>query len=465
MGKIISTHLPLQTSNMFTYKFNLNHLGKGIVSISEKFFGFFNRRKKASNDVLSKIDQQFVFQKSQPLTIGVECEFGIVSTDTYDPAHIGSDIIKLLDNPFIHYELAQHMIEITTGVCSSVQQIEKDLADRINKILPHLPQNQVALLGIGNLPLLLPEQVKILKTDRNKELYEKRQSLCERFTTLGMHIHIGMEDTSACIRFHNFYMHLLPHLLALSASSPFEFGRDTGFASIRPTITESAPITGLPYKFNNWNDYKDLCRAMVRAGSIRIPNDLWWDLRPCPHYGTLEIRICDQPPTMAEVLAISAFVHCLGHWFNEHQGWLDEIPRPNSWLVRENKWRSMRYGLDASIVINNNGDTKPIKDDIFQWIERLQPFYKKFGYRQYQATLVGILEKGNSASRQRRVFKATRSLKAVYEHCIEELNHGSPLWDRITELEKSQEKPCHLNVVKKETRTEEKMHQNKSSAA
>ena len=435
------------------------------MSISEKFFSFFNRRKKASNDVLSQIDQQLVFQKSQSLTIGVECELGIVSTDTYDPAHIGSDIIKSLSNPFIHYEHAQHMIEITTGVCQSVQQVEKDLADRISKILPLLPQNQVAMLSIGNLPLLLPEQVKILKTDRVKELHEKRQSLHERFSTLGMHIHIGMKDTSSCIRFHNFYMHLLPHLLALSASSPFELGRDTGFASIRPTVTESAPIAGLPYKFNNWQDYKELCRAMVHSGSITNMKDIWWDIRPCPHYGTLEIRICDQPPTMAEVLAISAFVHCLGHWFNEHQNWLDEIPRPNNWLMRENKWRSMRYGLDASIVTNNDGDTKPIKDDILQWIERLQPFYKKFGYRQYQATLVGILEKGNSASRQRRVFKATRSLKAVYEHCIEELNHGSPLWDRITELEKSQEKSCPLKIVKGKKDAEENPCRDNSAAA
>ena len=456
---------PLSSQKIFTCTSNVSRSEKKVMSISEKFFSFFDRRKKVSNNILSEVDQQLVFQKSQPLTLGVECELGIVSIDTYDPAHIGSDIIQLLDDPFIHYEHAQHMIEITTDVCSSVQRVEKDLAARINKILPHLPQKQVALLGIGNLPLLTPEQVKILKNDRVKELHEKRQSLHERFSTLGMHIHIGMTDTSSCIRFHNFYMHLLPHLLALSASAPFELGKDTGFATIRPSITESAPIAGLPYKFKNWQDYKDLCRAMVVSGSISNLKDLWWDLRPCPHYGTLEIRICDQPPTMAEICAITAFVHCLGHWFNEHQGWLDEIPRPNSWIMRENKWRSMRYGLDAEIVINNDGETKPIKEDIFQWIERLQPFYKKFGYRQYQATLVAMLEKGNSSSRQRRVFQATGSLKEVYAHCIEEQCHGSPLWDRVTELEKKQRKSCHLKIVEKKVDVKEKTHQCDSSAA
>ena len=412
-------------------------LGEHVMSLAKKILSLFVKRKTAADEILAKIEQQLVFQKSQAMTIGVECEFGIVNTDTCDPAHVGHDIARSLNNPFVHYELYQHMIEITTGICTSIQQVEKDLADRVNMILPHLPQHQTAMLGIGNLPLLMLEQVVPVETERFKMLRETRQALYERFTTLGMHIHIGMADTSSCIRFHNFYMHLLPHLLALSASSPFEFGRDTGFASIRPTVTESVPIAGLPYQFKSWHDYKDLCRAMARAGSIGDLKDLWWDLRPCPRYGTLEIRICDQPPTLAEVAAIGAFVHCLGHWFNEHQGWLDEMPRPNNWLMRENKWRAMRYGLDANIVINGDGDTMPIKTDILQWLERLQPFYKKFGYRHYQATLVGMLEKGNSASRQRRVFQATQSLQAVYAHCIEELRHGSPLWDRAEALEKS----------------------------
>ncbi len=450
---------------MFTYTPNPDHSKREATPVLEKFFNFLNIRKKTSNDVLSKIDQQLIFQKSQPLTIGVECELGIVNSNTYDPVHISSEITKLLNTPFIHHEHAQHMIEIKTGVCSSVQQIEKDLADRIDKILPHLPKNQVSLLGIGSLPLLIPEQIKILKSDRIEEMRRRRQSLCERFVTLGMHIHLGMEDTSSCIRFHNFYIHLLPHLIALSASAPFEFGRDTGFATIRPMITESAPIAGLPYKFKSWKDYIDLCHAMVSSGSITSLKDFWWDLRLCPSFGTLEIRICDQPPTMAEVGAITAFVHCLGHWFNEHQGWLDEVPRPNSWLMRENKWRSMRYGLDARIVTNSDGETKPIKEDILQWVERLQPFYKKFGYRQYQATLVAMLEKGNSSSRQKRVFQATQSLPEVYNHCIEEFRHGSPLWDRVAELEKNQEKPRLLNIVKEKADVEEKTYQCLSSAA
>jgi glutamate---cysteine ligase / carboxylate-amine ligase len=110
-------------------------------------------------------------------------------------------------------------------------------------------------------------------------------------------------------------------------SSPFEEGVDTGLASIRPTITESLPIAGMPYNFKNWQEYVNLCRAMYRAGSIERLKDLWWDVRSCPQYGTLEIRICDQPASMAEVLALVAFVHALAFWFQKNQSWLAEMPR------------------------------------------------------------------------------------------------------------------------------------------
>ncbi len=429
----------LSTPSRFT-KPDFRSVGTQAASVLQGVLAWFGRGKEQESDLVTKINRQLSFQKSEPLTIGIECEFGLVDDNTFDPAHVALDVVADINHPAVQHELYQHMIEITTGVCSTIQQAEKDLNERLALIRDRLPQRKATIVGMGNLPLLTPEQVIQVETDRYKALRERRKALYERFTTLGMHVHIGMRDTSSCIRFHNFYMHLLPHLLALSASSPFEYGRDTGFASIRPSVTEAVPMAGLPYQFDNWQNYKDLCIAMARASSITDLKDLWWDLRPCPRYGTLEIRICDQPATLAEACAIGAFVHCLGHWFAEHQGWLDEMPRPNNWLMRENKWRAMRYGLDADIVVNGDGGTVPIRQDILQWLERLQPFYKKFGYRSYQATLVSILEKGNSAERQKRVYDLTGSLEAVYVHCAAELANGSPLWDRIESLKKEETK-------------------------
>lgn len=383
----------------------------------------------ARDGLLSKINEQLDFKESAPLSIGIECEFGLVDVDTFVPVHQAPEIVCKAKDTSLHPELFQHMIELTTGVCASVQEAERDLAAGLRRLEPHLQQHNAAIVGVGSLPLLMLGQARPVENERYRVLREMRQQMCKRFTTLGMHIHLGMPDTLSCIRYHNFYMRFLPHILALSANSPFEEGNDTGFDSMRPSVTESLPTGGPPYQFASWHDYKNLCRALAKSKSITDLKDLWWDLRPCPRFGTLEIRICDQPSTLAEVTAIAAFVHCLGLWFAEHQGWLEELPRPNAWLMRENKWRAMRYGLDADIVVNNLGDTRPLKGDILQWMERLGPLFEERQYQRYRDMLMSVIERGNGASRQRSVLRSKGSLEAVYAHAIEEIKCGHPLWD------------------------------------
>lgn len=408
------------------------------MAIATNIMNFIRGRNAPQTALLKKITQQLEFKKSTPLTVGVECEFGIV-TRNYAPAHVGLDIVNEINNPHVQYELYKHMIEITTGICDTVNQAESDLAGKLAMILARMPAHETELVGAGSLPMLMLEQTEPVETERYQYLRERRKALYERFTTLGMHIHVGMEDEGSCIRFHNFFMHFLPHLLALSANSPFEEGRDTGFASIRPTITESMPIGGLPYQFRRWQDYRELCLSMARADSIADLKDLWWDLRPCPRYGTIEIRVCDQPATLAEAAAIAALVHCLGHWFSEHQGWLEEMPRPDSWRMRENKWRAMRYGLDASLVTDEEGHTRPVRDEINEWLDRLDPIFTRLEYGAHKDMIRDILARGNGAERQRRVFRAAGNLEAVYAHCIAELRNGRPLWDAVDAAEETAE--------------------------
>lgn len=413
----------------------------------DKIIGFFKTAPEAGPaDPVSTINSQLVFQQSDLLTLGIECELGVVNDATFEPEHIILDIIEKAASKNIKNDMYQHMAEISTGICTSVQQAEADLRESIETIKTILPSH-ARLIGMGNLPLLNTKSIKMIESARYAELKEKRQILFERFTTQGMHIHLGMADANACIRFQNFYMHFLPHFIALSASSPFENGYDTGLDSIRPTITESLPISGIPYQFKNWQEYKELCRSMAHCGSINNLKDLWWDVRPCPHYGTLEIRIFDQPATLAEVSAIAAFVHCLGHWFNEHQDWLDEMPRPSNWRMRENKWRAMRYGLDAELVINNSGDTKPIRTDIETWHERLKPFYDRMGYGRYGETLLNILNNGNGASRQRHAFQQTGDLHQLYKLAIDELEADRPLWDAGMQNDTPQRKEYNPNAT------------------
>ncbi|MGA8172157.1 MAG: hypothetical protein WB816_15170 [Methylocystis sp.] len=182
---------------------------------------------------------------------------------------------------------------------------------------------------------------------------------------------------------------------------------------------------------SDWQEYVVLHRAMYRAGSIQRLKDLWWDVRSCPRFGTLEIRICDQSTSLAEVLGLTAFIHALALWFQSDQAWPDEMPRPNARRLRDDKWRAMRYGLQAQLVVNNQGETRPIADDIIIWLMRVQPQVERYGYRDYIKVLEEIISRGNSGQRQRRVWSATHDLEAVARFNCDEFAARRPLWNSL----------------------------------
>jgi len=383
---------------------------------------------------LKEINEQLAFAKSEPLTLGVEFELALMDKTTLKPAHFGAEIIAEANQPSFHKELLKHMVELTTGVCRNAHDVEEQMGRNIRTVLELADKRGLLVTGTGR-----PPTIKLCETQRNDDpryayLQEGRKILNQRFAALGTHIHIGMESSEKCIRYHNFYMHFLPHFIALAAGSPFEDGIETGLASVRPTIAESLPIAGMPYSFKTWQEYVSLCQTMYRAGSIRNLKDLWWDIRPSPRYGTLEIRVFDQLSNLGEALAIVAFVHALSMWFDHNQSWLDEMPRPSTWRLRENKWRAMRYGLDGKLVVNSLGDTCPIIDDIKQWLDRVQTQYTKLGYQPYRETLLNMLAHGNSAKRQQMVWAATGSLEEVARFNCRELQNGKPLWQYAEDL-------------------------------
>lgn len=398
--------------------------------------GVFESEKKEAADkrALREIDEQLVFTKSEPLTLGVEFELALLDKTTLKPAHYGEDIIAEANQACFHKELFKHMVEITTTICRSAHDVETQMNANIKLLLGLAEKRGLCVTGTGRPPSILLRECKRIDDRRYDYLQEGRKVLNERFGTLGTHIHIGMESAEKCVRYHNFYMHFLPHLIALAASSPFEDGVETGLASIRPTIAESLPIAGMPYNFRNWQEYVLMCQAMFRAGSIRTLKDLWWDLRPSPRYGTLEIRVCDQFSNLAEAVAIIAFVHALGMWFNQNQSWLDEMPRPSTWRLRENKWRAMRYGVDAKIVANNLGEVQSIADDVKLWLDRIAPQYEQMNYQPYRDVLLGMFANGNSAKRQQILWTLTNSTDDVTHFNCAELQNGRPSWQELAEL-------------------------------
>jgi carboxylate-amine ligase len=170
-------------------------------------------------------------------------------------------------------------------------------------------------------------------------------------------------------------------------------------------------------------------QTMLRTGSIKSIRDLWLDLRPSPELGTLELRMCDEPATLAEAMAITTYVHMLGLWYEDHQEeWQDAHKSLHHWVFRENKWRAIRHGLKGEIILAANKKTVSVHEDIGLWLDTVEPYSEKLGYQAQITLLRNVLEKGNSSERQIKVFEQTNTLHDVIRHNVAEFEKGEPIW-------------------------------------
>lgn len=360
------------------------------------------------------------------LTIGVELEFQVLDKASLNLTPRASDILSRTSLKELTKELFQSTLELVTPVCNNINEV----ARYVESVLPVLKYESESLgltfAGTGTHPLADYRDRLITPTPRYQSLVSKNRWLIRRMAVYGMHVHLGMKSGEDCIRYHNFFMQLLPHLIALSASSPFWHGVNTELASCRPTMYEALPTAGIPYPFRSWKDFQNLVHRLIKTDSIASFKDLWWDIRPSPSWGTIEIRICDGPASMTEMLAITAFIHAAAYWFEDNQIEWAKLKPLDLWVIRENKWRAIRNGLDANIIVSNDGETRYIRDDLETWNERLTPYFNALKYNTYIEGLTTIIMRGNSSQRQNKVFKETNSLKEVIRMNNEEFICGKP---------------------------------------
>lgn len=363
------------------------------------------------------------------LTLGAEVELQIIDPKSLKLIPKAEEILghNLVDQK-IKPELYLSTVEINSNKCNNALEIEKDLSESFDLITKITDDLGLRLASTGCHPFSRYSDCLITQTERYNELIDRNQWLTRRMTVYGLHVHIGMKSGDDAIRFNNFFLNFIPHLLALSASSPFWQAEDTGLASCRPTTYESLPTAGSPYKVKNWLEFENLYTSLKKCKAINSLRDLWWDIRPSPSYGTIEIRACDGLATLEETLAIIAFIHLLANWFNDNGSWLEQVPVQPVWLSRENKWRVIRHGLEVDFITNVDGTTKSIKKDILEWIEKLEIYTNKLGYQKYITSLQNIIEKGNSSTRQRKIFAETNSMEEVVKFNIKEFLARKPNW-------------------------------------
>lgn len=366
----------------------------------------------------------------QELSMGIELELQVLDQKNLLLTPRAAKIIELIQHDAFKQEFFQSTIEIITGVCSDVQAAEQDLKHSLQKARHATSQLGLTLASTGTHPLADYRDRLVTPSPRYHELIDRNQWLIRRMAVYGMHIHLGMKSGEDCIRFNYFFMHVLPHILSLSGSSPFWQGMYTGLSSCRPTTYEALPTAGMPYLVKDWKEFQKLYQFLLRSKAIQSMKDLWWDIRPSPQIGTLELRFCDEPATLTEVLGIASFVHALAHWFRDHQEeWTKSHTPLKRWIFRENKWRAMRYGLDAEIVTSKNGKTTLLRKDIKNWLRLTEPYIRQLNYGQYISVIENIVEKGNSSDRQHRVFEKTSDLMEVVKLNVSEFESEIPNWN------------------------------------
>ncbi len=371
------------------------------------------------------------FNSSERSTIGVEWELQLVDERT---RHLRQEAPKLLSelpelssgtsaSPLRH-ELMQSQVEVVTGICETVEEARNDLSGNIGRMREVLLPWGSTLTCSGTHPIDDWRDQEISPGKRYGELVEQMQWLARRILTCGVHVHVGVRDRDKAIPMVNALTRYLPHFLALTASSPFWGGQDTGLASSRSVIFGSLPTAGPPPNLSGWAAFEEYLETLLRAGTIASIKEVWWDIRPHPDFGTIEIRMFDGIPTLREVGMAAALSQSLVELF-DHQ--LDRgygLPSPPSWVVKDNKWRATRYGLDARVITDAHGTTVPLRDDLYELVRDLKPVADRLGCAEDLDLISEILDKGASYERQRAVIAEGGSLDDVVDMLAAELRGG-----------------------------------------
>ena len=371
------------------------------------------------------------FNASAGSSLGVEWELQLVSPDTRQLTSGASEVLAALspdgEHPRAKHELLQSTIEVVTGVCATVAEATADLAGTVAELAPLLAERDLALMCAGTHPFTDWATQQISPNERYATLISDMQWLGRRLQIFGVHVHVGVRSAAKAMPIVNALTAYVPHLLALSASSPYWVGQDTGLASARSKVFEALPTAGLPYQLADWPEFEAYMATLIATGTIDSIKEVWWDIRPHPVFGTVELRICDGLPTLREVGMVAALSQCLVDSLDRELDRGYTLPVPKGWVVRENKWRAARYGLDAVVIQGEDDTTVPVRDAIAELVQDLAPAAQRLGCETELASVLETLETGASYERQRAVAAASGGdLHAVVDSLLAEFAAGRP---------------------------------------
>jgi carboxylate-amine ligase len=323
----------------------------------------------------------------------------------------------------LHKELLRNTVELVTGICPTVAAAVEDLRGTLGVVLPAAQELGVDLFGAGTHPFASWSEQLLTEGHRYAELINRTQWWGRQMLIWGVHVHVGLPEVSRVMPVLSALLTTYPHLQALSASSPVWAGVDTGYASNRALMFQQLPTAGLPFQFERWSEFEGFVHDQLTTGVIDELTEIRWDVRPSPHLGTIENRVCDGVSNLEELSALTALIHCLVVDLDTRLAAGETLPTLPPWHVQENKWRAARYGLDAIIILDAESNERLVTDDLDDLLERLTPVARRLDCEAELRLVADIPRRGASYQRQRQVAHESRGdLVAVVDSVVAELH-------------------------------------------
>ncbi len=373
------------------------------------------------------------FAKSEQSTLGLEWEIALVDAESGELAARADDVfanIKAADpdvwrdgeHPHIKGEMLQNTVELVTGVSHTVAEGTDDLRRNLNILRAASQPLGLDLLSAGTHPFSNPRSQAVTDKERYAKLVDRTQWWGSQMLIYGVHVHVGLNHVSKAMPVLDGLVNYFPHFQALSASSPYWNGEDTGYASQRALMFQQLPTAGLPFQFPDWAAYEQYVQDMFTTGVIDATNEIRWDIRPVAGLGTIEMRICDGMSTLEEIGALAALTQCLVEDFSNTLNDGGTIPTMPPWHIQENKWRAARYGMDAIIILDAAGNEQLVTEHTVELLNKLEPVAAKLGCADELASVEKIISGGAGYQRQRRVAAANDGeLRAVVRELVAEM--------------------------------------------
>ncbi|MCP5038794.1 MAG: carboxylate-amine ligase [Rhodobacteraceae bacterium] len=368
-----------------------------------------------------------------PFTIGIEEEYLLVDIESLElaeaPDALMRDCTAELEGQ-VSPEFLQCQIEIGTKVCASISEAREDLKRLRSSVARHAGKYGLAPIAASCHPFADWKKQHHTDKERYNDLKRDLGGVVRRMLICGMHVHVGLPDRESRIDIINQLTYFLPHLLALSASSPYWQGDDTGLASYRLTIFDNLPRTGLPPRFSGWAEYERSVQAIIDLGIIEDSSKIWWDLRPSAKFPTIEARICDVSPRMETTLSLAALIQSITRRLWRLKAANQRWRIYDNFLTAENRWRAQRYGVSGGLIDFGKKELVDFAYLLEELVDLVREDAEVLGCIKEVEAARAIVVSGTSADRQRRAFEdgiqagdsRENALKAVVRHLIEEFH-------------------------------------------